>query len=389
VLGVIASLLGLTFAALSSVDYAAHLDRHLHDVHCSLVPGMTSGADQENPCRAAMYSTYAALFRGTYWGGIPISLLALGTFCFFLGFSVYLLLAGREAPRVALLFFAIAGTAPLLASLVMFIISITKLGSLCKTCVGIYVASLLLATAGWLAYAAERRAPARTGRLRGALLWMVALGVCAVAPSLVYASAIPDQRPYLKSCGKLPKAVESHGALLRLKTASSIRAATLFEDPLCPTCRAFHQRMLGEGAFDRLDVQLALLPLDSTCNWMLSTPLHPGACTLSRAVICGGERARQVLEWAYDHQDELQKAARIGDAPLRAAIADRWGSTLLACVDAPATKLKLNHQLHFAADNAVPVSTPQMYLGDQKICDEDSDLGLRYTLTQLAPEVVP
>ena len=52
------------------------------------------------------------------------------------------------------------------------------------------------------------------------------------------------------------------------------------------------------------------------------------------------------------------------------------------------TKLKLNHQLHFAADNAIPVSTPQMYLGDLKVCDEDTDLGLRYTLGQLAPEVV-
>jgi hypothetical protein len=30
-----------------------------------------------------------------------------------------------------------------------------------------------------------------------------------------------------------------------------------------------------------------------------------------------------------------------------------------------------------------------MYLGDRKVCDEDTDLGLRYTLTQLAPEVVP
>ena len=62
---------------------------------------------------------------------------------------------------------------------------------------------------------------------------------------------------------------------------------------------------------------------------------------------------------------------------------------MLSCIDAPATKLKLNHELHFAADNAIPVSTPQMYLGDLKVCDEDTDLGLRYTLGQLAPEVVP
>jgi hypothetical protein len=200
---------------------------------------------------------------------------------------------------------------------------------------------------------------------------------------------VPDHRPYLKSCGKLEKPVEAHNALIRMKTPSSVRQATLFEDPLCPTCRAFHQRMIAEGAFDRLDVQMALFPLDSDCNWMLTTPLHPGACTVSKAVICGADQSRQVLEWAYDQQDELVSAAKSGDAHLRALIGRKWGPQLLSCIDAPATKLKLNHQLHFAADNAIPVSTPQMYLGDQKVCDEDTDLGLRYTLHQLAPEVAP
>jgi hypothetical protein len=388
-LGILASLLGLTFATLSSVDYAAHLDRHLHDVHCSLVPGLTSGADQENPCRVAMYSAYAALFRGAFWGGIPISLFALGAFSFFLGFSLYLLLAGAEAPASALTFYAVAASTPLTASLVMFVISVTKLGSICKTCLGIYLSSLLLAAAAWFAYRSLHREAHPSGNWFHAAIWLAGLGLCTLVPSLVYASAIPDQRPYLKSCGKLPKLVESHNALIKMRTASAVRPAILFEDPLCPTCRAFHQRMLAEGAFDRLDIQMALFPLDSSCNWMLSSPLHPGACLVSRAVICGGDKAREVLEWAYDQQDELQRLAKLGEAQLKAAISEHFGATLANCTDAPATKLRLNHQLHFAADNAVPVSTPQMYLGDQKVCDEDSDLGLRYTLKQLAPEVVP
>ena len=77
VLGIAGSVVGLVFAGLSTLDYARHLDRKLHDVHCSLVPGLTTGADQENSCRAAMYSIYSALFRGEYWGGVPISLFAL------------------------------------------------------------------------------------------------------------------------------------------------------------------------------------------------------------------------------------------------------------------------------------------------------------------------
>jgi hypothetical protein len=391
ILGIAGSFLGLVFASLSTIDYAEHLDRHLHDVHCSLIPGLVSGADEENPCRAAMYSAYSALFRGSYWGGIPISLFAIGAFSFFLGFSIYLFLAGDGASRKAITFFSIAGMTPLAVSAIMFVISITKIGSLCKTCVGIYLSSALLASGAFLAYRGldSPLVERSSGKWGPPVLWAAALFAAALLPSLVYAGAVPDERQYLRGCGKLEKTAEAHGALVHMKTPASVRPAILFEDPLCPTCRAFHQRMMAEGAFDRLDVQMALFPLDSDCNWMLTTPLHPGACTVSKAVICGGEQARQVLEWAYDQQDDLVAAAKSGDAQLRALIGRRWGAQLVSCLDAAATKLKLNHELHFAADNAIPVSTPQMYLGDQKVCDEDTDLGLRYTLRQLAPEVVP
>ena len=393
ILGGVASVLGLTFAAYSSVDYAAHLDRRLHDVHCSLVPGLTTGADEENPCRAAMYSAYSALFRGSYWGGIPISLFALGAFSFFFGFAAYLFFAGPRASKNALWFFSLAAATPFAVSAIMFVISVTKIGSLCKTCVGIYLSSALLLAAAILVQRATKsygESSARpTGKWGPPVLWVLALTASSLVPSLVYAAAVPDQRPFLGNCGKLEKTVEPHNALLHLKTAHSVRPVILFEDPLCPTCRAFHQRLIAEGAYDRLDIQLGLFPLDSDCNWMLTTPLHPGACTVSKAVICGGEQARQVLEWAYDQQDDLVKVAKAGDAELRRVIAKRWGPSVSTCLDASATKQKLNQELHFAADNSIPVSTPQMYLGDRKICDEDTDLGLRYTLTELAPEVVP
>ncbi|HEY3595489.1 MAG TPA: vitamin K epoxide reductase family protein [Polyangiaceae bacterium] len=391
ILGIAASILGLIFAILSSVDYARHLDRHLHDVHCSLVPGLSNRADdEENPCRAAMYSAYAAVFRGAIWGGVPISLFAVGAFSFFVGFLIYLFVAGRSAPKTALGFFAALGLTPLMVSVAMFVISLTKLGALCKTCVGIYLSSTFLAVAAILALRALLRSgPDKpTGSWFWPPVWVGALLVCTLVPSLVYASSVPDERPFLTQCGKLQKTTESHNALIKMKTPQSVRPAILFEDPLCPTCRAFHQRMVAEGAFDRLDIELALLPVDSECNWMLTTPLHPGACTVSKAIICAGDRARDVLEWAYEEQDDLVKAAKAGDPTLRTALSQRWGNDIVRCLDATSTKLKLNQQLHFAADNAIPVSTPQMYLGDQRVCDEDTDLGLRYTLAQLAPEVV-
>ncbi len=402
----IASLLGLLFASYSTFDYAKHLDRRLHDIHCSIIPGAPV-TDSADACRAAMYSPYSALFKEKYWGGIPISLFAVGAFIFFASFALYLAIAGESAPRKAVQFFGVAALGPVFVSIVMLTISITKLGTFCLVCVGIYVSSFLLGVAGLLGISALKGAlgapahgspydrpadPYRRARpdvsWAHVSSWLVGLGVFALMPAVVYASANPDHRPYLGNCGSLKVAMEAANALVHISTPRSVQPTILFEDPLCPTCKAFHERLVAEDVYDKLDVQLSLFPLDSECNWMLTDPLHPGACLVARAVICGGSHARQVLEWAYANQEELSKAGKAGPAPLRAAIQAKWGPQTLACMDAKSTLLTLNRQLHFAADNEIPVSTPQMYFGTKRFCDEDTDIGLRYTLGQLAPQVL-
>jgi hypothetical protein len=143
-----------------------------------------------------------------------------------------------------------------------------------------------------------------------------------------------------------------------------------------------------EKIFERLDAELVLFPLDSECNWMLNEPLHPGACIVSKAVLCAGDQARVVLEWAYDQQEELTKAGKSGPNVLKAKIRQRFGDQLARCVDDRKTDVRLNNHLHFASDNSIPVSTPQVYLDKKRLCDEDTDIGLRYTLAQLAPKVL-
>jgi len=383
----VGSALGLTFASSSTLDYAAHLDRRLHDLHCSFVPGAPP-TDAAEACRTAMYSPYAALFRDKYWGGIPISLFALGAFAFFAGFALYLLIAGERAPRRAVGFFALVGVTPLLVSLVMAGISATQLGSFCKTCVGIYISSFLLALGALLGAAPKGPSERPLGSWLVPAAFLPALGAVSLVPAAVYASSVPDHRPYLGLCGSLKKEPAAGDALLRMTGQRPVKPALFFEDPLCPTCRAFHQRLAAEGVLERLDVQLALFPLDSECNWMLSSAMHPGACTVSKAVICGKDRGRQVLEWAYDEQEALSRAGKLGAPTLRALIEKRWGADTLQCVDSNDTKQILNKHLHFATENGIAVSTPQVFLGKQRICDEDTDMGLRYTLRVLAPEVV-
>ncbi len=388
----VGSCLGLVFSYNSTVDYAAHLDRRLHDVHCSFIPGAPPTAEAE-ACRAAMYSPYSAVMRDSLWGGIPISVFALGAFAFFASFAIYLLLAGPKASRSSVMMYAAVSVTPLIVSVVMFTISITKLGVVCKTCVGTYAASTILAVGGLLGLRSLGQFDDGTRRPDGqsavAVFWVIALGIVTLLPTLVYAASAPDQRPFLGKCGELKKPEEPAGGLIKFRGSRAVQPALLFEDPLCPTCKALHERLLGEGVFDRLDVTLALFPLDNTCNWMLADQsLHPGACLVSRALLCAKGQELQMLEWAFAEQTALTTAGKQGEAALKALIAQRWGQAVVACADTRDTKATLNKHLHFAAENNVPVSTPQVFLGKRRLCDEDTDLGLRFTLKQLAPEVL-
>lgn len=400
IVALVGAVLGLVFSGYSTLDYAKHLDRQLHAIHCSFIPGMPAVANADDSCRAAMYSAYSALFRESWWGGIPISLFALGLYAFFAAFAIALLVGGLRSTRWAWQFFGVTSLGPIVASVVMAIISAVKLGSFCKTCVGMYAASILLTVGALWAMVAIRKllalAPSDgwpqgvmpAGHPAWLAAWGAAMGGAVLIPALVYVSALPDYRPRLASCGKLPDPNDAAHALLKLPTLHPKRTVTVFVDPLCPTCKSLHQRLEAEGVMENLDISALLFPLDSACNWMIDRSLHPGSCMLSRAILCADPRSREALEWMYDHQEELTLLAKNGEPLARAKVRDRFGAELDACIDSKPTRLRLNNALQYAVSNHVPVSTPQLYLGDLRICDEDTDLGLRYTLGQLAPEVL-
>ena len=160
-------------------------------------------------------------------------------------------------------------------------------------------------------------------------------------------------------------------------------------DPICPTCKAFHQRLVSEGFFDQLDVTLVLFPLDADCNWMLDRAVHPGSCQVSKSRSCAASTSSSLAvltKWSYEHQETILEQAKAAAGPnnVRRMIRDRWPG-LDACMDSKETRQRLDKMLRFIVDNHLPISTPQMFLGATRLCDEDTDMGLAYTLARLAP----
>jgi uncharacterized membrane protein len=419
----VGALAGLVFAGLSTYDFARHLDRQVHSVSCSFIPG----ADRQlggSGCEAAMMSSYSSVLRGTVWGGIPISLPAMSVFAFILFFGADLALGRRQHDRRATGFLALATALPAAASVVMAIVSLTQLGTVCKVCAMIYAASAACLTGAlvlWRGAAAGAPAPARplarapdpeppadpafvgggaaSGRPRalvrqtaagaapaslGFLGGAFAVGVVFVlVPVVLYAASAPDHRRFIGSCDGLVQPEDTYGVMVPMGGAGpgAVPAIEIL-DPLCPACRAFEERLDATGLRDRLDRRALLFPLDSTCNWMVDEPVHPGACAISEAVLCAGEQAGPVIAWSFAEQDRIRAAAAADAAAAERMVRARFPD-LAACIGSPEVKARLNRSLRWAVANGVSVLTPQLYVDGVKLCDEDVDLGLDYTLAAM------
>jgi hypothetical protein len=230
----------------------------------------------------------------------------------FIGFyALDLLLTRRTEDRRATAFLALATALPALASLVMLMISLVKLGTTCKLCVCIYIASALCLTGGIMMWRRALKvtspAPAASNGFIGA---MFGVGVAfVVVPLILYLAMSPDHSKFLGTCENLTKSEDPYGVMVKVEAGSSGVPAIEILDPLCPACKAFEERLGGSGLGERLDRKAILFPLDTECNWMITETTHPGACTVSEAVLCAGDRAPEVIKWAFEVQERVRTEA--------------------------------------------------------------------------------
>ncbi len=378
------ALLGVIFAGVSSYDFIAHLDRQVHAITCSIVPGLgpkdTSGA---SGCHTVLMSPYSSVLRDLTWGGIPIALPAFGVFAFLLFRAVDLLLRKRMV-RVETGFMVAATALPVLTSLVYAIISATQIGTFCKVCVGIYVSSLGVFVAAIAAhvFTAPSRDRASTSSLLGQWGFYFVEGLAMVAlPVLLYLALKPAYADSLLHTSGLRHPEDKYGIMLDLHGQGQVPAIEVL-DPLCPACKGFSERLAASGMGDRLHLELVLFPLDKECNWMVGESLHPGACAVSEALLCAGDRAGKVLDWAFANQADLRARGASGESAVYARIKQDFPD-LASCVGQPAVRSRVNKGLRWIVSNSLPVLTPQLFVRNQKVPDEDTDLGLDYVLSRM------
>ncbi len=481
----IAAALGFAFSAVSTSDFAAHLDRQVHGIHCSFVPGAdTPDVSGSSGCHATLMSPYSSILRDTVWGGIPVSLPSMAVFAYLFVCALALAFLRKDGEPRAAGYQVLAWGLPLSTSVVFGYLSLHELGAACKLCIGIYSASTVgfgLALATFFAARSSARssallsagdvddlgvaethldervidarsdrglpatqlernefdpakmegadadrtlddsdatvgeAPARKVRLatasemdrriragdtnrrrdreparpRSTVTSFAALGAAfflgiafVVIPVIAYAASAPDFDRFVGACGTLLHPEDDGHVFVGL--GPQTRPITMLEvlDPLCPSCRGFERRFSEHPAAEQVSRRVLLFPLDNECNWMVDRALHPGACAVSEAVLCAEEDAEEVLGWAFDHQEEIREAAEHDASAARAMVEARFPS-LSSCLGSANVRAELNRSLRWAVSNQLPVLTPQVYVNQTRICDEDTDLGLDYVLTRL------
>ncbi len=396
----IAATLGLVFATFSTYDFVQHLDRQVHGIHCSFIPGLASTEVAGTGCHVTLMSPFSSVLRDVVWGGIPVSLPAMAVFAFLLYLAARVLLKDQASDRGTQGFTALAWALPALTSAVMGYVSLVELDAACKMCIGIYAASglgllaalaALLGSGGgggssWRDLAAadedeEDDEPALQTR-PGDHVPSFGLGVGFVVAAVgLYVLLAPDFSGYVGTCGELKKPKDSYKVLLDLAPNPGGQAAIEVLDPLCPSCKGFEDRLEASGLGAKLDRKALLFPLDDTCNWMVTSALHPGACAISEAMLCSDQPA-WILAWAFDNQESIKHAAaadpRAARQMVEAAFPDVKG-----CVGSSKARSRLNKSLRWAVANELPVMTPQLYVQGTKLCDEDTDLGMDYALSRL------
>ena len=199
-------------------------------------------------------------------------------------------------------------------------------------------------------------------------------------PVGLYAAAAPDHARFIGKCDGLAKPEDTYGVMVLGGAGAKAAPAIEILDPLCPACKAFEQRLDASGLATARS-QGVLFPLDNTCNWMITETTHPGACTVSEAVLCAGDKARARPTRCSSGRSR-SRTIRQAAEKLRTLPRPRRSSGSPSSPRASARRTRGRGSTSRCAGrcSTIPVLTPQLYVDSVKLCDEDVNMGLEYAL---------
>lgn len=138
--------------------------------------------------------------------------------------------------------------------------------------------------------------------------------------------------------------VEPQG--LSLVSAINTKEKTIriveFSDPQCPTCAkaAAILENLTKRFPGRIQLQVLPFPLDSKCNRIMESSMHPLACELSKGLICADIQGKghAFNNWVFENQTQHTPNEWKGTA-VRALALD--GSAFSSCLESSETSKRL------------------------------------------------
>jgi protein-disulfide isomerase len=230
------------------------------------------------------------------------------------------------------------------ASVALAIVSEFLIGSFCVVCAASWTIAVLLLVAAWRAartagVGAALRADlgvlrAHPGRTAG-------LAVAGLAALAIVAAAYPR---YWDKPAEPPRQAAGGTANASAKAAATPASSpgetvvVEFSDYLCPFCAEAHADVQRRVA-GRTDVKIVHrhFPLDPACNPLVKRAIHPGACGLAKAGICGEAqgRAKELDALIFANQRAKRPVAELArEAGLDVALFEE-------CLAAPATDRRL------------------------------------------------
>lgn len=336
-------------------------------------------------CDIVEASSYAHI------NGVPVAGVGLIYYIFILIFAaVSRFSKGFKRPTIA---FAWWTTIPSIFSVIYFAyISLFVLHALCLTCIGMYLANLILFISLYLAMGIPFSESfsflwgywvTLVTRKKKGIDFLPKFGMHLLAMIIIFGIGMV----FVSSAGSTikrltPTDIETYLDRFYRQSKYDLQfdkdttpmwgrkgapiTIVEFSDFRCPYCRtaAFTIKPFLTEYKNDIAYYFLNYPLDSECNHYMQHQMHPGACLGAKGAICAEEGGQF---WKY--HDELFRTTNRIDDRLVLRLAKRAGlneEEFKKCLSSPETELKLKNDIETARRIYI-TGTPSVYINDRNV----------------------